>query len=71
MRLKDNKIILEHGFIEVSLIEVGSSYHKYPTIEFVAEYERKEYDIFKYKTFDSLYEAYEWYKNVDLNMRGI
>lgn len=71
MKFEDKKIILEHGFIEIVVAEKGSEYCNYSTIEFEVEYERKEYDVFKYNTFDSLHDAYEWYKKIDLDMRGI
>lgn len=71
MKFEENKIVLEHGCIEIDIVEMGVEYLKYSTIEFYVEYERKEYDVFKYKTFNSLHGAYEWYKKIDLDMRGI
>lgn len=71
MEFEDKKIVLEHGSIEIDVVEKGAEYLKYFTVEFCVEYERKELDYFKYKTFDSLRDAYEWYKKQDLNMRGV
>lgn len=71
MKFEENKIVLEYGCIEIDIVEKGAEYLKYSTIEFYVEYERKEYDVFKYKTFNSLHDAYEWYKKIDLDMRGI
>lgn len=70
MKFEEKKIVLEHGFIEIEVVEKGAEYFKYPTIEFCVEYDRKNLNYFRYETFDSLNEAYEWYKRLDLNMRG-
>lgn len=71
MNFEEKRIALEYGGIEIDIVEKGVEYLKYSTIEFYVEYERKEYDVFKYKTFNSLRDAYEWYKKIDLDMRGI
>ncbi|QHJ79188.1 MAG: hypothetical protein [Caudoviricetes sp.] len=71
MEFEDRKIVLEHGFIEINISEKGKEYQKYYEIEFYVEYELKQYNVFKYKTFNSLHDAYKWYKKIDLDMKGI
>lgn len=70
MKIEHNKIILEHGSIDIGVTEKGYDYQKYTTVCCSVEYERKDLNFYRYKDFDSLHDAYEWYKKQDLNMRG-
>lgn len=61
----DTVILLEHGRIEISVLDVGETYMRDVSVQFEVTYFRKCVGYHKIETFDSLKLAYDWYNMID------
>lgn len=65
-----NIIKLPYGSIEIDVEQGGWSSNHYGKLEFTVDYNRPDLELYRYKTFPTLEEAFAWYHKQDLNMKG-